>query len=146
MVSFSIVVISLGEKGVGLNGLLDAFSAARGEVNFVAASCARLLVMDVSVFGFLATGILDAYLLSPEDSTVPSVVATRPFIFANELAVGACNRDEDGTLLIAGLLIIGPRVPIDDALPSVIRALRPMLLASEDGAFSLAVVACAVSI
>jgi len=111
--------------------------------------------MDVSVFGFLTTGILDAYLLSPGDPTVPSVVAMRVFIFANELAVGACNRDEDGTrsfsdTLALGLLIVGllinPRVPIDDALPSVARALRPMLLTSEDGAFSLTVVACVVSI
>lgn len=153
MVSFSIAVISLCENGVGLNSLLDTFSAARGEINFVVASCVKLLVMDVSVFGFLTIGILDAYLL--EDSGVPSVVATRPLIFANELAVGAWSRDEDGTrsfsdalavgLLIVGLLINGPRVPIDGALPSVTRALRPKLLTSEkDTAFSLAVVASAV--
>ena len=134
-----------GENDVGLNGLVNIFPGVKGEDGF---TCARLLVMELRAFCFLTTGILDTCFVSPKDSVVPSVVAMRPFIFANELAVGASNRDEDGTCSLSEIFapklpiadpppVNDPGAPIDDALPSVIGVLRPMLLTSENGVFPL---------
>ena len=142
MISFTIAVTLPGENDAGLNGLVNIFPGVKGEGDF---EWAKLLVMEVRVFCFLTTGIFDTCLLSPKDSTLPGVVGMRPFIFANELAVGASNRDEDGTCSFSETFarklpmvdppVNDPGAPIDDALPSVIGVLRPMLLTSGKDVF-----------
>ena len=95
--------------------------------------------MEVRVFCFLTTGILDTRLLSLKDSVVPGAVTMRPFIFANELAVGASSRDEDGIRSLSETF--APKPPMDDPLVNApvdaLPSLRPMLLTSEKDKFSL---------